>query len=257
MHDFEFVFSPDPTLKILLVEDDAKAARLLARGLEEEGFGVEVAGSAEQGDALASRGHYDLIVLDWLLPGQDGLSLCRALRRRGVGTPILMLTARDALSDRVAGLNTGADDYLTKPFAFEELLARSRALLRRAEVTRAPLLGVADLTLDPHSHVVRRAGVTLDLTPKEYAILEILLRHAGAVVSRSRLAEQIWRADLIAIDNLIDVHIGKLRRKVDAPCGVALIRTVRGRGFCLLAPVEVDIGAVGAVGGIADRDTDA
>ena len=226
----------------MLVEDDAKAARLLARGLEEEGFVVDVAGSAEDGGELTLGTAYDLIVLDWLLPGQDGLSLCRELRGRGLTTPILMLTARDALSDRVAGLNTGADDYLTKPFAFEELLARSRALLRRSERTRAPLLGVADLTLDPHSHVVRRAGVTLDLTRKEYAILEILLRHAGAVVSRSRLAEQIWRADLIAIDNLIDVHIGKLRRKVDAPGGVALIRTVRGRGFCLGVAVgqEVD-----------------
>ena len=227
-------------MRILLVEDDAKAARLLARGLEEEGFVVDVAGSAEDGGELTLGTAYDLIVLDWLLPGQDGLSLCRELRGRGLTTPILMLTARDALSDRVAGLNTGADDYLTKPFAFEELLARSRALLRRSERTRAPLLSVADLTLDPHSHVVRRAGVTLDLTPKEYAILEILLRHAGAVVSRSRLAEQIWRADLIAIDNLIDVHIGKLRRKVDAPGGVALIRTVRGRGFCLLTPARPD-----------------
>ena len=227
-------------MRILLVEDDAKAARLLARGLEEEGFAVDLADSAEQGDALVTGTPYDLIVLDWLLPGQDGLSLCRELRHRGVSTPILMLTARDALGDRVAGLNTGADDYLTKPFAFEELLARSRALLRRAELTRPPVLAVADLTLDPHSHVVRRAGVTLDLTPKEYAILEILLRHAGAVVSRSRLAEQIWRADLIAIDNLIDVHIGKLRRKVDAPGGVALIRTVRGHGFCLGADLALD-----------------
>lgn len=220
-------------MRILLVEDDAKAARLLARGFTEEGFVVDMAHSAEQGDEFAFITDYDLIVLDWLLPGQDGLSLCRELRRRNVTTPILMLTARDALSDRVAGLNTGADDYLTKPFAFEELLARSRALLRRSELTRAPVLVVADLTLDPQSHVVRRAGVALDLTPKEFAILEILLRHAGAVVSRSRLAEQIWKADLIAIDNLIDVHIGKLRRKVDAPGSVALIRTVRGRGFCL------------------------
>ena len=172
-------------------------------------------------------------MLDWLLPGKDGLTLCSDLRRRGTATPILMLTARDGLADRVAGLNTGADDYLTKPFAFEELLARSRALLRRSELTRPPVLRVADLSLDPHQHAVLRGETALDLTPKEYAILEILLRHAGEVVSRSRLAEQVWKADLIAIDNLIDVHISKLRRKVDGPGQVALIQTVRGRGFRL------------------------
>ena len=220
-------------MRILLIEDDAKAARLLARGFQEEGFVVDIAGSAEEGDERAFVTDYDLIVLDWLLPGKDGLTLCSDLRRRGTATPILMLTARDGLADRVAGLNTGADDYLTKPFAFEELLARSRALLRRSELTRPPVLRVADLSLDPHQHAVLRGETALDLTPKEYAILEILLRHAGEVVSRSRLAEQVWKADLIAIDNLIDVHISKLRRKVDGPGQVALIQTVRGRGFRL------------------------
>lgn len=227
-------------MRILLVEDDAKAARLLARGFAEEGFVVDIAGSAEEGDERAFVTDYDLIVLDWMLPGKNGLQLCADLRRRGSGTPILMLTARDALADRVAGLNTGADDYLTKPFAFEELLARSRALLRRSELTRPPVLRLADLSLDPHSHAVLRADSALDLTPKEFAILEILLRHAGEVVSRSRLAEQVWKADLIAIDNLIDVHISKLRRKVDGPGQVALIQTVRGRGFKLAASVEPD-----------------
>jgi DNA-binding response OmpR family regulator len=221
-------------MRILLVEDDLKAARLLARGLEEEGFVVDLAASAEQGDELAFVTDYDLIVLDWLLPGKDGLTLCRDLRQRGTATPILMLTARDALGDRVAGLNTGADDYLTKPFAFEELLARSRALLRRSEMTRPPVLCVADLSLDPHTQVVLRQGATIDLTPKEYALLEVLMRHAGAVVSRTRLAEQVWKSDLLAIDNLIDVHIGKLRRKVDAPGSTPLIQTVRGRGFRLV-----------------------
>jgi DNA-binding response OmpR family regulator len=221
-------------MRILLVEDDLKAARLLARGLEEEGFVVDLAASAERGDELAFVTDYDLIVLDWLLPGKDGLSLCRDLRQRGTATPILMLTARDALGDRVAGLNTGADDYLTKPFAFEELLARSRALLRRSEMTRPPVLCVADLSLDPHTQVVVRHGATIDLTPKEYALLEVLMRHAGAVVSRTRLAEQVWKSDLLAIDNLIDVHIGKLRRKVDAPGSTPLIQTVRGRGFRLV-----------------------
>lgn len=227
-------------MRILLIEDDAKAARLLARGFEEEGFVVDVAGSAEEGDERAFVTDYDLIVLDWLLPGKDGLTLCGDLRRRGTATPILMLTARDALADRVAGLNQGADDYLTKPFAFEELLARSRALLRRSELTRPPVLRVADLCLDPHSHAVLRGEAVLDLTPKEYAILEILLRHAGEVVNRSRLAEQVWKADLIAIDNLIDVHISKLRRKVDGPGQVPLIQTVRGRGFRLMTGSAAD-----------------
>jgi len=227
-------------MRILLVEDDAKAARLLARGLAEEGFVVDIAATAEEGDERAFVTDYDLIVLDWMLPGKDGLQLCADLRRRGTETPILMLTARDALADRIKGLNTGADDYLTKPFAFEELLARSRALLRRSELTRPPVLRVADLSLDPHTHAVLRAETALDLTPKEYAILLILMRHAGEVVSRSRLAEQVWKADLIAIDNLIDVHISKLRRKVDAPGQPALIQTVRGRGFKLAAGAEPD-----------------
>ncbi|MGJ7494096.1 response regulator transcription factor [Variovorax sp. RT4R15] len=222
-------------MKILLVEDDAKAARLLARGLEEEGFLVDIAGSAEEGELRVFSSEYDLLVLDWMLPGKDGLALCQALRHNKVHTPILMLTARDALGDRVAGLNTGADDYLTKPFAFDELLARARALLRRSELTRPPVLAVEDLSLDPMAQRVTRGEVAITLTRKEYAILEVLMRQAGGVVSRSRLAEQVWKADLIAIDNLIDVHVGNLRRKIDAPGLPALIHTVRGRGFRLSA----------------------
>lgn len=224
-------------MRVLLIEDDRKAARLLARGLQEEGFVVDVVHTAEEGDEEAFVLPYDLIVLDWMLPGKDGLTLCRDLRQRGCKTPVLMLTARDALGDRVAGLNTGADDYLTKPFAFDELLARVRALLRRSEITRPVVLAVADLSLDPLSQRVLRGGMALELTHKEFAILQILLRHAGEVVSRSRLAEQVWKDDLIAIDNLIDVHIGNLRRKVDAPPAAPLIHTVRGRGF-RLAPAE-------------------
>ncbi|MDP9902081.1 response regulator [Variovorax ginsengisoli] len=223
-------------MRILLIEDDRKAARLLARGLEEEGFVVDVAHSAEEGDHAAFVTDYDLLVLDWMLPGKDGLQLCRDLRQRGSKTPMLMLTARDALADRVAGLNTGADDYLTKPFAFDELLARMRALLRRSELVRPVVLALADLSLDPLSQRVARGGAVLDLTHKEFAILQILLRHGGEVVSRSRLAEQVWKDDLIAIDNLIDVHISNLRRKVDTPFSVALIQTVRGRGFRLALP---------------------
>lgn len=220
-------------MRILLIEDDRKAARLLARGLQEEGFIVDVVHTAEEGDEEAFVTAYDLIVLDWMLPGKDGLQLCRDLRQRGCKTPVLMLTARDGLADRVAGLNTGADDYLTKPFAFDELLARVRALLRRSEIMRPVVLSLADLSLDPVSQRVTRGGAVLDLTHKEFAILQILLRHAGEVVSRSRLAEQVWKDDLIAIDNLIDVHISNLRRKVDAPPAAALIHTVRGRGFRL------------------------
>ncbi|QNK72988.1 response regulator transcription factor [Variovorax sp. PAMC28562] len=220
-------------MKILLVEDDGKAARLLARGLEEEGFLVDIAGSAEEGEQRVFASDYDLLILDWMLPGKDGLALCAALRRHKIHTPILMLTARDALGDRVTGLNTGADDYLTKPFSFDELLARARALLRRSELTRPSVLTVGDLSLDPMAQRVQRAGTVLTLTRKEYAILEVLMRQAGDVVSRSRLAEQVWKADLVAIDNLIDVHVGNLRRKIDAPGLPTLIQTVRGRGFRL------------------------
>jgi DNA-binding response OmpR family regulator len=226
-------------MRILLIEDDRKAARLLARGLQEEGFVVDVVHTAEEGDEEAFVLDYDLIVLDWMLPGKDGLTLCRDLRQRGCKTPVLMLTARDALRDRVTGLNSGADDYLTKPFAFDELLARVRALLRRSEITRPVVLQVADLSLDPLSQRVVRGGAVLELTHKEFAILQILMRQAGEVVSRSRLAEQVWKDDLIAIDNLIDVHISNLRRKVDAPPAAPLIHTVRGRGF-RLAPADHD-----------------
>lgn len=225
-------------MRVLLIEDDRKAAALLARGLREEGFVIDVAHSAEEGDALTAGVDHDLILLDWMLPGQDGTALCRTLRQRGVNTPILMLTARDALTDRVQGLDVGADDYLTKPFAFEELLARVRALLRRSGMTRPPVLQVADLCIDPGGQQVTRGGQRLELTRKEYAILELLMRHMGQVVSRARLAEQVWSADLIAIDNLIDVHMSKLRRKVDPPSLPALINTVRGRGFCLKAPED-------------------
>jgi DNA-binding response OmpR family regulator len=222
-------------MRILLVEDDRKAAGLLTRGLCEEGFGVDAVPSAEDADRKTFQTDYGLIILDWRLPGKDGLAFCHELRERRIRTPVLMLTARDALADRVRGLNTGADDYLTKPFAFEELLARIRALLRRAEPGHPVVLATTDLVLDPRSQRVTRGGRPLSLTPKEYAILEILIRRAGEVVSRSQLAEQIWRNRLVALDNLIDVHISNLRRKVDPPGVPPLIRTVRSRGFTLSA----------------------
>ena len=221
-------------MRILLIDDDRKAARVLARGLQEEGFVVDVAHSAEEGDEEAFVNDYGVILLDRMLPGMDGLSWCKALRARGCATPVLMLTARDALSDRVEGLNTGADDYLTKPFAFDELIARVRALLRRSDLSRPTVMAVGTLALDPVSHVVTQDGMKIDLTQKEFALLHILMRHAGEVVSRARIAEQIWKDDLLAIDNLIDVHMGNLRRKID-PASPPWIQTVRGRGFRLSA----------------------
>jgi DNA-binding response OmpR family regulator len=220
-------------MRILVIEDDRKAASLLARGLEEEGFAVDVAHSAEAGNRLMEDGAYDLLILDWLLPGKQGLALCRELRQRGARIPILMLTARDSPGDRVAGLDTGADDYLTKPFHFEELLARVRALRRRSEFAPAPVFTVGNLALEAHGQRVTRAGVSVELTRKEYAILEILMRQAGRVVSRSHLAEEVWKTGSVAVDNLIDVHIRNLRRKIDAPGERSIIQAVRSRGFML------------------------
>jgi len=218
-------------MRILLVEDDRKAAGLLARGLREEGFVVDLTATLAEGDEAAFVTTYDLVVLDWMLPDGDGIALCRTLRARGQQVPVLMLTARDALSERVTGLNAGADDYLTKPFEFEELLARLRALLRRSEMTRPPVLKAGDLTLDPASQQVTRGGKAIPLTPKEFALLQALMRQPGVAVARQRLAEQIWQDDPLAIDNLIDAHISKLRRKVDPAGSAPLIETVRGHGF--------------------------
>ncbi len=220
-------------MRLLLVEDDKKAARVLSRGFVEEGFVVDVAHSGDVGDELATANRYDVIVLDWLLPRKDGLTVCRDLRGRGVRTPILMLTARDSLPDRVSGLDSGADDYLTKPFAFEELLARIRALLRRSELTRPPVLQVADLVLDPVTHRVTRSGLEIGLTPKEYAILETLMRHAGEVVTRTRIGESVWTDNPEELANLVDVHVSHLRRKIDQADRPPLIHTVRARGFRL------------------------
>jgi len=220
-------------MRILLVEDDRKAAALLTRGLQEEGFVVDVASTGEDGEEKASVNEYDLLVLDWLLPGKDGLAVCRALRDAGSSIPILMLTARDAVADRVSGLRTGADDYLTKPFAFDELLARIRALLRRSRVAQPTVLRVADLALDPATRRVTRGHVTITLTPKEYAILEVLMRAAGEVVTRTRLAERVWDEAAEVLDNLVDAHVSHLRRKIDRGTSLPLIHTIRGIGYLL------------------------
>ncbi len=223
-------------MRLLLIEDDRKAARLLAKGLQEEGFVVDVAPTGEDGEEKAAVNEYDLIVLDWLLPGKDGLAVCRALRERRSSIPILMLTARDSVADRVSGLSTGADDYLTKPFAFDELLARIRALLRRSRVAQPAVLRVADLTLDPATRRVARGDGAVTLTPREYAILETLMRNAGEVVSRTRLAERVWDDASEVLDNLLDVHVSHLRNKIDHGASVPLIHTIRGVGYRLGPP---------------------
>lgn len=182
---------------------------------------------------MASVNIYALILLDWLLPDRDGITVCRDLRARGISTPILMLTARDGLEDRVSGLDAGADDYLTKPFGFTELMARIRALLRRSDLARPVVLRVADLELDTVTQRVARGGVLVDLTAKEHAILEVLMRHAGAVVPRSRVTEHVWASELDMSPNLLEVHMGRLRKKVDGRAPAPLIRTIRGRGYVI------------------------
>jgi DNA-binding response OmpR family regulator len=229
-------------MRVLLIEDDLEAARVLARGLREEGWIVDIAHSGESGDEMAGVNTYDAIILDWLLPDRDGITVCRGLRARGLDAPILMLTARDTVEDRVTGLNAGADDYLTKPFSFAELLARLHAILRRSDLTRPVLLTVEDLTLDPRSHLVTRGGSPLSLTPKEYAILEALMRHAGDVVSRGYLSEHLWEDDRNSVMNLVDVHVGHLRRKVDQGTATPLIHTVRGAGY-RLGPADCALGS--------------
>lgn len=220
-------------MRILVIEDDRKAAELLATGLKEEGLVVDVAGTAEAGDEMASVNTYAVIVLDWLLPDREGVAVCRDLRRRGVSTPILMLTARDALEDRVTGLDAGADDYLIKPYGFSELMARIRALLRRSDLSRPVVLRVADLELDTVSQIVARGGEPIDLTAKEYAILEVLMRHAGAVVPRSAVTEHVWVSEPDMSPNLLEVHLSRLRRKIDYGRRSSLIQTIRGRGYMI------------------------
>ncbi len=218
-------------MRALLVEDDARTARAIARGLREEGYAVDVATSGESAEELVHAGDYRVIIVDWYLPATDGLTVCRQLRRQGVMTPILMLTARDALADRVLALDAGVDDYLTKPFAFEELLARLRALLRRSDLTRPTVLAVGDLRLDPARHRVTRGDVPITLTVKEYQILELLMRRPGEVVLRSQIEQELWGEVSDVSSNAVNVHISHLRRKLDVRGASPLLQTVRGRGF--------------------------
>jgi two-component system copper resistance phosphate regulon response regulator CusR len=222
-------------MRLLIVEDDEKTAGALEAGLAAEQFSVSVAKTGEEGFYLLNAQTFDLVVLDWMLPGRDGLEMLGTLRSRGIKTPVLLLTARDAVADRVVGLESGADDYLVKPFAFAELVARIRSLLRRAPVAEPLRRQAADLTVDMETRRVWRAGKRIDLTPREYDLLAYLVRQAGQVVTREMLAKDVWRETNRAtpLDNVIDVHVAHLRRKVDDGHETTLIQTVRGVGFTL------------------------
>ena len=223
-------------MRILVVEDERKVASFIRQGLEEEGHAVEVAGDGASAlDLVLAEPGYDLIVLDVMLPKRDGLDILKTLRGRGVTTPVLILTARDAVADKVAGLDLGADDYLTKPFAFEELLARARALLRRGTDQRAAVLRLADLSLDPATREATRGARRIALTAREYSLLDYFMRNAGRLLTRPMIAEHVWGLDFDAESNIIDVYIGYLRRKIDAPGEARLLHTVRGSGYVLKA----------------------
>ena len=222
-------------MRILLVEDESDAAAILAKGLREHAYAVDIAGDGRQALDLAAINDYDLIVLDLLLPGIDGLEICRRLRVGGLTTPILMLTARGEPDQRVEGLDVGADDYVPKPYHFPELLARIRALLRRGPALASTVLQVEDLAIDTRAQQVRRAGRPVQLTAKEYALLEYLARHQGEVVGRADIAEHVWDDSFDPLSNLIEVYIQRLRRKIDDGESVKLIHTRRGAGYCLTA----------------------
>jgi two-component system, OmpR family, copper resistance phosphate regulon response regulator CusR len=220
-------------MKILIIEDESKTAGYLRKGLVESGFVVDVAEDGDSGLHLAQDGAYDLIVLDVMLPRRDGWSLLQELRRSGKETPVLFLTARDSVQDRVKGLELGADDYLIKPFAFSELLARVRSIIRRGPSRHQEMLHISDLEIDLVRHRAMRGGQRLDLTPKEFLLLSLLARHTGDVLSRTLIAEQVWDMNFDGGTNVVDVHVGRLRSKVDEPFEHPLIHTVRGVGYVL------------------------
>jgi two-component system, OmpR family, copper resistance phosphate regulon response regulator CusR len=222
-------------MRILIVEDEEKMARALRTGLEAEEYSVSIARTGEEGFFLASTEPFDLIILDLMLPARDGMEVLSALRQRNVMVPVLILTSKDTVTDRVQGLDAGADDYLVKPFAFPELLARIRAILRRGKPESGDTLSLADLEMDCAGRVVTRDGKELALTAREFELLEYLLRQQGRVVSREMLARDVWQetARFTPLDNVIDVHIAHLRRKIDEPFKKKLLHTVRGMGFVL------------------------
>jgi two-component system OmpR family response regulator len=218
-------------MRVLVVEDETKLGELLRRGLDEEGYAADVADRGEEALWMANAVSYDAIVLDVMLPGADGFEVCRRLRGNGVWAPVLMLTARDEIDDRVSGLDAGADDYLTKPFAFEELLARLRALTRRAPAERPSVVEVGDLRLDPAAHRAWRGERELDLTAKEFALLELFMRRPGVTLSRTQLLDGAWDIAFESRSNVIDVYVRYLREKIDRPFGRNSIQTIRGVGY--------------------------
>ena len=222
-------------MRVLVVEDELRMASLIRRGLAGEGLAADVAAKGEDALWMAEAHDYDAIVLDVMLPGLSGFETCRRLRENGVWAPVLMLTARDAVEDRVAGLDSGADDYLVKPFAFAELLARLRALARRGDRERPSVLSVGDLTLDPATREVRRGRAEIALAAKEFALLEIFMRRPGEVLSRLNLLEHAWDFAYDARSNVVDVHVRRLRQKIDEPFGRCSLETVRGAGYRLRA----------------------
>lgn len=222
-------------MRILVVEDDPDMSRFIERGLREQSYAVDAVATGDAAIEAAVTAAYDVIVLDAMIPPPDGFEVCRQLRAQGIGATILMLTARDSVADRVEGLDSGADDYLVKPFEFAELLARLRALLRRRGVRQYPVIEVGDLRLDTRSHRVTRGGDELPLTTKEYALLEYLSVNAGRVMGREEIAEHVWNDDFDPFSNLIEVYIGRLRRIVDRDRKVKLIHTIRGSGYILEA----------------------
>lgn len=220
-------------MRILIVEDEKKIADFIKRGLKEEGYAVDTAYDGEQGLFLAKTNEYDLILLDLMLPKMDGLTVCKRLKGDKISTPIIMLTAKDSVRDKVTGLDSGADDYLTKPFAFEELLARIRAMLRKKDSAAPSKLKVADLEIDLVSHKVVRGGKEIELTAKEYALLEYLMHNEGVIVTRTMISEHVWDIDFDTFTNVIDVYINYLRNKIDSGFDKKLIQTIRGRGYML------------------------
>jgi DNA-binding response OmpR family regulator len=218
-------------MRLLIVEDDKKVGAFLERGLKEENYAVDVCRNGADALYMPQVNPYDVIILDIMLPGKDGISVCRELRENGVLTPIIMLTAKDSLDDKILGLTEGADDYLTKPFSFEELLARIQALLRRSQDYKTKALRVGDLEMDPLRRLVTRGDQKIALTGKEYALLEYLLRNQGRILSQSMIIEHVWDMDYEGASNIVNVYINHLRRKIDKDHPVKLIKTVRGRGY--------------------------
>jgi DNA-binding response OmpR family regulator len=218
-------------MRVLLVEDEPRLSRVIKKGLIEDGFAVDIAFDGEEGLFLAESEPYDVIVLDIMLPKLDGLEVCRRLRGKNVKTPILILTAKAAVEDKVAGLDSGADDYVTKPFAFIELRSRIHALLRRSTGESSPQLTTADLIVDPMKHIVTRAGAKIILTPKEFSILELLLWHKDEVVTRTMITEHVWDYNFEGMSNIVDVFVASLRRKIDKKSSHKLLHTIHGVGY--------------------------